>query len=172
MSLSISSLRKIQKQLDKAGAGSGFTILTKKKLTYDEVETLALDLGLQWEFLLDKDITMLDMPPSAIRSYENGHYGFDLEQLDAHDVLLRVLNGEGLIDCPFENEDRMAPELLFVIDVPAVCSPKVALYALKGLCVELLGIEHNLNGILKTKLYYLLERCCRPSPEERSFIFI
>tara|TARA_Y100000389_G_scaffold204246_1_gene255833 strand:+ start:24773 stop:25291 length:519 start_codon:yes stop_codon:yes gene_type:complete len=172
MSLTLPSLRRIQKQLDKAGAGSGFTMLTKKTLTYGEVETLALDLGLQWEYLLEKEITMLDMPPYAIRKYKNGHYGFDLEQLDDQEILVPIRNGRALITCPFENKDRMAPELLFVMDVPAVCSPKVALYSLKGLCVELLGIEHNLNGILKSKLYYLLERCCRPAPEERSFIFI
>ena len=152
--------------------GGKFEKLSSKKMTYAEGETLALDLGLQWEILKEKGYTVLDMPPEAVRVYRSGHYGLDVKTLEEEDLLVPIENGSAIIDCPLEHGDRMAPELMFVIRLPAVCNPTAALYSLKCLCVEQMGIEHNLEAIMGTKLYYLLERCSRPDAKDRCFLFI
>ena len=172
MVLTPDKIRAVQAELDVAGNKLKYYRLSTTQKDYGEVETLALDLGLQWEILLENNITTLDFPPECIMRYENDHYVLDLTQLDELNLLIEVEDGKGIIDCPFSYGDRMAPELMFALKVPAACSPNAALYALKSLCVELLGIEHNLNAIAGSKLYYLLERCSRPHPNERCFLFI
>lgn len=166
------SISKVQDELDVAGGKSSYSYLTSKVKDYETVERLALDLGLQWEVLMESKLTVLDYPPSCVRVYENGHFGLDLARLRDKGLLLEVTEDGALIKRPIKNNERMAPELLLTVRLPAVCSPKVALYALKGLCVEQLGADHSLSAIGQTKLFFLLERCSRPVPEERCFIFI
>ena len=172
MAKSRDRLARLQRELDKAGKGTTSTQLTRKKKPYQDVVVLALDLGLQYEILRSEGYTFLDVPHDCVRSFQNGNYGLDLKKLDAKKLLVRVKSGKALIDRPFTNTNRTAPELLLTIRLPAVCSPTVALYALKGLCVEQLHIKHNLEAIMGTKLYFLLERCSRADPSERNFLFI
>lgn len=165
-------IEKLQSFLNVTSDGGKYEKLSSKKKTYSEAETLALDLGLQWEILKEKGHTMLDIPPAAVRAYNNGHYGLDVKVLEDEDLLVPIENGKAIIDCPLEYGDRMAPELMFVIRLPAVCNPTAALYSLKCLCVEQMGIAHNLEAIAGTKLFYLLERCSRPDANDRCFLFI
>ena len=165
-------IKDLQSSLNVTIEGGKFERLSSKRKPYSEVETLALDLGLQWEILKERGHTMLDIPPAAVRAYSNGHYGLDVKVLEDEDLLVPVESGKAIIDCPLEHGDRMAPELMFVIRLPAVCNPTAALYSLKCLCVDQMGIAHNLEAIAGTKLFYLLERCSRPDPNDRCFLFI
>ena len=172
MVITDNDIKKLQSHLNVTSDGGRYEKLSSTKMTYAEGETLALDLGLQWEILKEKGYTVLDMPPEAIRAYKNGHYGLDVKSLEDEDLLVPVENGKAIIDCPLEYGDRMAPELMFVIRVPAVCNPTAALYSLKCLCVEQMEVAHNLEAIAGTKLFYLLERCSRPDPNDRCFLFV
>jgi len=165
-------LQRIQAELDTAGQGSPYTFLTDTKKTYETCLVLALDMGLQYELLRCEGYTVIDMPRDCVRSFKNGSYGLDLRRLDDQSLLLRIQKGKAVIDRPFSHSERTAPELRLTLELPAVCNPSVALYALKGLCVEQMKIEHSLEAIAGTKLYYLLERCSRGSPEARHFLFI
>lgn len=172
MVITTKEIQKLQNLLSKAGAKTKYHPLDTKKKLYPEVETLALDLGLQWMIMKEEGYSMLDIPPRSVRRYNNGHFVLDVQFLDDANLLVSIEDGKAIIDTPFEYGKRMAPELMFVIRLPAVCNPTAALYALKCLCVEQMDIKHNLKTIAGTKLYYLLERCSRPDPKERCFLFI
>ena len=168
--------RQLQQQLDDLlGTDSscpGCKPLSKARKTYGIALRLALDLGVQYELLLQLGYGLLDIPPECISETPDQRFRLDLTQLHSRNLLVPVVDGNLSITQSFTHTEQMAPELGMTFRLPASCLPTVALYSLKTLCVQQLDIDHDLAIIYGTKLFYLLERCGRMQAKDRVFLYV
>ena len=146
--------------------------LSDSKKTYGQALKIALDIGVQYQILLQLGYGLLDIPRECVGETTQGNFRLDLAQLQARNVLMPLVDGYLSITRHFTHTDQMAPELGLTFRLPATCLPTVALYSLKTLCVWQLGMEHDMGAIYGTKLFYLLERCGRIKAQDRVFLYV
>ena len=139
----------------------------KKRLNYDECLRLLLDVGAQIELLRENNIGILSVTKQDIMQLSHG--GFMINP----DILSFKCdnNGQIRVDKPFQKVKGMAPELEKIETLPTTVSYTVAYFSLKQLALDLLDIQ-SLSQLEPTKMFYLLERCSRDDPKDRTFALI
>ncbi len=148
----------------------------KTPLTYPEVDTMAFHLSLQLKHLEMKGFSLLFWQPSDIlvahlTTGEDLYILANLSQmvpLEKKDVTQLVLVYPTVF--PFPRE-RCAPELLKMNVLPFIMHRSASYYSLALLCLSLLP-DLSLEMIQSTKLFYFLERCLNPNPNERVLLYL
>ena len=138
-----------------------------QRLNYDECLRLLLDVGAQIEALRENGIGILSVTKSDILQLSQNGFMINPNILSfkCDD------NGQLRIDKPFQKEKGMAPELEKIETLPTTVSYTVAYFSLKQLALDLLDIQ-SLSQLEPTKMFYLLERCARDNPKDRTFMLI
>ena len=138
-----------------------------RRLDYDECLRLLLDVGAQIELLRENNIGILSVTKQDIMQLSHG--GFMINP----DILSFKCdnNGQIRVDKPFQKVKGMAPELEKIETLPTTVSYTVAYFSLKQLALDLLDIQ-SLSQLEPTKMFYLLERCSRDDPKDRTFVLI
>tara|TARA_Y100000741_G_scaffold221663_1_gene168983 strand:+ start:521 stop:1093 length:573 start_codon:yes stop_codon:yes gene_type:complete len=66
----------------------------------------------------------------------------------------------------------IAPEVEKLDTLPSVVHMSAIYYSIAVLCLECMDISREMREIQGSKLYYLLDRCLRPDPQTREFLYI
>ena len=151
-------------------------------LTYNECETLFLNLKIQIENMFDKNISPLTLKSSEIFYIQNMDNSFCFVILNL-DNIYEIKQNNIQILTPFRQHKFFSPELRNIRSFPLSISKKTIYYSL-GLVVMncLAQFEKKINGdydfkkhiemIKETKLYWALLRLMEKEPQNRFCLFI
>lgn len=65
-----------------------------------------------------------------------------------------------------------APEVHELDTLPSLVNMSAIYYSIAVLCLDCMDISREMQEIKGSKLYYLLNRCMRPDPQTREFLYI
>lgn len=83
------------------------------------------------------------------------------------------LDGDQLeIVRPIDIHSCISPEVRKLDKLPSVIHISAIYYSIAALCLESMGISRDMQEIQGSKLYYMLNRCLRPDPQTREFLYI
>jgi len=164
-----------------------------KKINFmvHEVAHMIRSLTIQLDYLLNiENSTILGYNPKEIIVIDDEKFAFLGSELVAK------IDTEGsemaMISCPFSKEHFFSPEMLIIKEIPSYVHFKSCYFSLACLIIYViesnddfykiyLNEDHNPEKILDplknhpikdTKIYWLLCRCLKDEPSERSLIYI